>query len=119
MRIATIVGVMSWSEGCGDYYFPDVYARVSGVVDWIKETPGNVTLSVIPLLKRGNTPNKQVSPSKTTIPLNLNLGLVPLERAENPAVARSLSESPKAIPTLNKQLQKESEEESGPCFCYK
>ena len=34
---AVLVGVISWSNGCADPNFPGVYARVTHVLDWIKE----------------------------------------------------------------------------------
>ena len=33
----TLIGVVSWSGSCGDYNFPEVYGRVSDVLDWIEE----------------------------------------------------------------------------------
>ena len=33
---ATLIGVVSWEDGCGDES-PGVYSKVSHVVDWIKE----------------------------------------------------------------------------------
>jgi secreted trypsin-like serine protease len=33
----TLVGIVSWGLGCGEYEFPGVYTRISPYVEWIKE----------------------------------------------------------------------------------
>ena len=33
----TLVGIVSWGYGCGDFGYPGIYARVSHYVDWIDE----------------------------------------------------------------------------------
>ncbi|KAF1323922.1 Serine protease trypsin-like protein, partial [Globisporangium splendens] len=39
----TLIGVVSWGNGCGVAGYPGVYARVSQAVDWIKATAPGVT----------------------------------------------------------------------------
>ena len=39
-KIATVIGIASWSMGCGDTEYPDVYARVADVLDWITKETG-------------------------------------------------------------------------------
>ena len=39
-KIATVIGIASWSMGCGDTEYPDVYARVADVLDWITQETG-------------------------------------------------------------------------------
>ena len=37
MQDSSLVGVVSWGQGCGSSTFPGVYARVSSAYDWIKD----------------------------------------------------------------------------------
>ena len=39
-KTATVIGIASWSMGCGDTEYPDVYARVADVLDWITKETG-------------------------------------------------------------------------------
>ena len=43
-RLATLVGIMSWQFGCADLEYPAVYARVTTVLQWIKDTTGDCRL---------------------------------------------------------------------------
>ena len=40
--IATLIGVVSWGAACGYAQYPDVYAKVSLVLDWIHSETGNI-----------------------------------------------------------------------------
>ena len=39
-KIATLIGIVAWNAGCGDVNYPDVYSRVSDVLDWITRETG-------------------------------------------------------------------------------
>ena len=39
-KVATLIGIISWSAGCADLEYPDVYARVADVLPWITEKTG-------------------------------------------------------------------------------
>ena len=32
-----LIGIVSWSKGCGDFKYPAVFTRVSKYIDWIEE----------------------------------------------------------------------------------
>ena len=51
-KIATVIGIASWSMGCGDTEYPDVYARVADVLDWITKETGLYTSFSKQLLTR-------------------------------------------------------------------
>ena len=40
-KIATLIGITSWGAACGYAEYPDVFARVTHVLDWINEETGN------------------------------------------------------------------------------
>ena len=39
-KIATLIGIVAWNAGCGDVNYPDVYSKVSDVLDWITRETG-------------------------------------------------------------------------------
>ena len=39
-RTATLIGVVSWGAACGYAEYPDVYANVMNVLNWIKDVTG-------------------------------------------------------------------------------
>lgn len=41
VRIATVIGILSWGIGCGNAEYPDVNGRVTSVLEWIEDTTGN------------------------------------------------------------------------------
>ena len=41
--IATLIGIVSWGGACGFAEYPDVYAKVSLVLDWIHKETGITT----------------------------------------------------------------------------
>ena len=32
----TLIGIASWGGGCGDVEYPDIFGKVTHVLDWIK-----------------------------------------------------------------------------------
>ena len=40
-RTAILIGITSWAAACGYAEWPDVYGRVSSVLDWITEKTGS------------------------------------------------------------------------------
>ena len=40
-EIAILIGIHSWSAACGEARWPNVHARVTHALDWIKKETGN------------------------------------------------------------------------------
>ena len=40
-RTAILIGITSWAAACGYAEWPDVYGRVSSMLDWITEKTGS------------------------------------------------------------------------------
>ena len=39
-KAATLIGIVSWGAACGYAEYPDVYANVMNVLNWIKDVTG-------------------------------------------------------------------------------
>ena len=50
--IATLIGLVSWGAACGYPQYPDVYARVSIVLDWIHAETGNINTLIVLLIRQ-------------------------------------------------------------------
>ena len=42
VRTATLIGIVSWSGACGYPEYPDVYGRVTKIVEWITKETGKL-----------------------------------------------------------------------------
>ena len=40
---ATLIGIVSWGAGCGYAEYPDIYGRVTHVLNWIELNTGKRT----------------------------------------------------------------------------
>ena len=43
--VPTVIGITSWITSCGYVEYPEVYGRVSHVVNWIQSITGNILRS--------------------------------------------------------------------------
>ena len=39
-KVATLIGILSWLGACGYAKYPDVFGRVTHVLDWIESKTG-------------------------------------------------------------------------------
>ena len=45
-RIGIVIGIASWAAACGTPIWPDVYARVTNALNWIKTVTGKYKLYI-------------------------------------------------------------------------
>ena len=47
MKVATLVGIISWTPACAYPEYPSVSVRVTEALQWIKDKTGNYMIPVI------------------------------------------------------------------------
>ena len=45
-KIATLIGIVSWSGDCGYDEYPDVYAAIRGAIQWIERETSKYALYI-------------------------------------------------------------------------